>query len=152
MPMSSSTVELTNFQLWMNSTSFWVWVRYLQKDSESGLDWNWIELGNPKSDLNWIGIELKTKWNDPIPAKGHSSLAISHQYFLINIHINLHRLPVNSPHKGKWRGTLMFSLICARTNGWVNNRDACDLRCYRVHYEVTVMIIHQFRGRSSRGP
>ena len=28
----------------------------------------------------------------------------------------------NSPHKGQWRGAMMFSFICARTNGWVNNR------------------------------
>ena len=27
----------------------------------------------------------------------------------------------NSPHKGQWRGALIFSLICARINGWVNN-------------------------------
>ena len=25
----------------------------------------------------------------------------------------IHRPPVNSPHKGQWRGALMFSLICA---------------------------------------
>ena len=37
-------------------------------------------------------------------------------------------VPVNSPHKGQWRGTLMFSLICARRNGWVNNGEAGDLR------------------------
>ena len=35
--------------------------------------------------------------------------------------------------------TLMFSLICVWINGWVNNRDAGDLRSYRVHYDVTVM-------------
>ena len=34
----------------------------------------------------------------------------------------IHRSPVNSPHKGQWRGALMFTLICARINGWVNNR------------------------------
>ena len=34
----------------------------------------------------------------------------------------IHRSPVNSPHKGQWRGALMFSLICARINVWVNNR------------------------------
>ena len=33
-------------------------------------------------------------------------------------------VPVNSPHKGQWRGAVMFSLICARINGWVNNREA----------------------------
>ena len=27
----------------------------------------------------------------------------------------IHRSPVNSPHKGHWRGALMFSLIYART-------------------------------------
>ena len=40
----------------------------------------------------------------------------------------IHRSPVNSPHKGQWRGALMFSLICVWINGWVNNRVAGDLR------------------------
>ena len=47
--------------------------------------------------------------------------------------------PGNSPHKGQWRGALMFSLICAWINSWVNNHEAGDLRCYRAHYEVTAM-------------
>ena len=47
--------------------------------------------------------------------------------------------PVNSPHKGQWRGALMFSLICVWINPWVNNREAGDLRRYRAHYDVTVM-------------
>ena len=47
--------------------------------------------------------------------------------------------PVNSPHKGQWRGALMFSLICTWINGWVNNREAGDLRHYRVHNDVIVM-------------
>ena len=48
---------------------------------------------------------------------------------------------VNSPHKGQWRGGLMFSLICAWINRWVNNREAGDLRRYHAHYDVTVMIL-----------
>ena len=40
----------------------------------------------------------------------------------------VHRSPVDSPFKGQWRGALVLSLICAWTNGWVNNRDAGDLR------------------------
>ena len=36
--------------------------------------------------------------------------------------------PVNSPHKGQWRRALMFSLICAWINGWVNNGEAGYLR------------------------
>ena len=51
----------------------------------------------------------------------------------------IHRSPVNSPHKGQLRGTLMFSLICTQINGWVNNGEAGDLRHYRAHYDVTVM-------------
>ena len=51
----------------------------------------------------------------------------------------IHRWPVDSPHKGQWRWALMFSLICAWTNGWVNNRDADDLRRHRTHHDVTVM-------------
>ena len=45
----------------------------------------------------------------------------------------IHQSPVNSPQKGQWRGALMFSLICAWINGWVNNRGAGDLRCYCAH-------------------
>ena len=51
----------------------------------------------------------------------------------------IHRSPVNSPHKGKWCGALVFSLICAWINGWVNNREAGDLRRHHTHYDVSVM-------------
>ena len=42
----------------------------------------------------------------------------------------IRRSPVNFPHKGQWRGVLMFYLICAWTG---------DLRHHRAHYDVTVM-------------
>ena len=51
----------------------------------------------------------------------------------------IHRSPVNSLHRGQWRGALMFSSICVCINGWVNNREAGDLRCYRAHCDVIVM-------------
>ena len=51
----------------------------------------------------------------------------------------IHRSPVNSPHKGQWRGALMFSLICTWINRWVNNHEAGDFRSYRAHYDVIVM-------------
>ena len=38
----------------------------------------------------------------------------------------IHRSPVNSPHKGQWRGTVMFSLIWVWINGGVNTREAGD--------------------------
>ena len=52
----------------------------------------------------------------------------------------IHRSPVNSPHKGQWRGDLMFSLISAWINGWVNNREAGDLRRHLAHYDVSIMV------------
>ena len=51
----------------------------------------------------------------------------------------IHRSPVNFPHKGQWRGALTFSLIFAWINDWVNNREAGDLRRQHGHYDVIVM-------------
>ena len=48
-------------------------------------------------------------------------------------------VPSEFPHKSQWRGALMFSLICARINDRVNNREAGDLRRNRDHYDVMVM-------------
>ena len=47
------------------------------------------------------------------------------------------------PPKDQWRGALMFSLICAWLNGWVNYGDAGDLRRHRAHYDVVVRTVHQ---------
>ena len=63
----------------------------------------------------------------------------------------IHRSPVNSPHKGQWRGALMFSLICVSINGWVNNMEAGDSRRYRAPYDVIIMwwldpLFHQAIG------
>ena len=74
----------------------------------------------------------------------------------------IHRSPVNSPHKGQWRGALMFSLICVWINSWVNNGEAGDLRrfetisCslwrYRAHYDVLIMTgsFHVYRHNDNR--
>ena len=56
----------------------------------------------------------------------------------------IHRSPVNSPHKGQWRGALMFSLICVWINDWVNNREAGDLKRYRANYDVTLVLYLHF--------
>ena len=47
----------------------------------------------------------------------------------------IHRSPVNSLHRGQWRGALIFSLICTWINGWVNKREAGDLRRHRTDYD-----------------
>ena len=38
----------------------------------------------------------------------------------------------------------MFSFICVWINGWVNNREAGDLKRYRAHYAAIVMAIKYF--------
>ena len=60
--------------------------------------------------------------------------------------------PVKSPHKDQWRGALFYSLFCARINGWVNNREAGDLRRHCTHYDVIIMqgILHCHLDPSAR--
>ena len=48
-------------------------------------------------------------------------------------------VPVKSPHKGQWRRALIFSLICAWINDWVNNHEAGDSRRHHGHHDVNVM-------------
>ena len=64
----------------------------------------------------------------------------------------IHRSPVIPPHKGQWRGTLMLSLTCAWINGWVNNREAGDLRRHRAHYDVIVMLMRKSQTKELRLP
>ena len=64
----------------------------------------------------------------------------------------IHWSPVNSLHKGQWRGALTFSWICPWINGWVNIREAGDLRCHRIHYDVTVMNLYLWRRKSLPSP
>ena len=64
----------------------------------------------------------------------------------------IHRSPVNHPHKGQWRGALVFSVICAWMDAWVNKRAAGDLRRHRAHYDVIVMKFICLRHRQYRRP
>ena len=50
----------------------------------------------------------------------------------------IHRSPMNSLQRPNSYNS-MFSLICAWTHDWVNNRDAGDFRRHHVHHDVTVM-------------
>ena len=66
---------------------------------------------------------------------------------LLALCAGIHRSPVNSPHKGQWRGALMFSLICVWINAWANNRETGDLRRHRAHYDaivkLSVRVVHE---------
>ena len=56
----------------------------------------------------------------------------------------IHRLPMNPPHKGQWRGALMFSVVCVWISGWVKNREVGDLSRHRAHYDVIVIKVLNF--------
>ena len=45
-----------------------------------------------------------------------------------------------SPHKGQWRGALVFPLICVWTNSRAKTGNAGDLRRHRTHYNVIQMV------------
>ena len=110
---------------------------------------------------NIFAVTLQTcsaKWYTPGPftvdssgfsliAWHHGMISATHDDVIKRKHFprywpfvrGIHQSPVNSPRKGQWRGALMFSLICTRINGWVNNREAGDLKRHCAHYDVTVM-------------
>ena len=52
--------------------------------------------------------------------------------------MGIHRLPVNTPHRGQWCRALMISLICAWINGWANGW-GWWFETPSAHYDVTVM-------------
>ena len=82
----------------------------------------------------WTICENITKSND---ACRHNDV-IKWKHFLRHWPFvrGIHWSPVNSPQKDQWRGALMFSLICAWIDGWVNNREAGDVIRSRAHYDV----------------
>ena len=46
----------------------------------------------------------------------------------------IHRSAANSPHEGQWSGALIFSLISAWINGWVNNHEAGELPKPKIYF------------------
>ena len=70
---------------------------------------------------------------------------------LLSIGRGLHRsrrIPLY-PHKGQWGWALVFSLITAWTNSWVNNQNAGDLRRHHAHYDATVIYLKHSSGSQS---
>ena len=51
----------------------------------------------------------------------------------------------------RWGGALMFSLICAWINGWVNNREAGDLRRHRAHHDVSLIMSNHILRKAING-
>ena len=104
----------------------------------------WNEVLSSRLTMNeWVTPDLDTGTQSGarshIPAVGIPWWRHQMETFSALLAICAGKSPVNSPHKGQCRGALMFSLICVWINGWVNNREAGDLRRHRAHYDVTVM-------------
>ena len=90
------------------------------------------------SDEMRVHVVLMGVWNSKTPSRQNSDDdVIKWKHFPRNRPFvrGIHWSPVNSTHNGQWRGALMFSLIWTWTNGWVNNRDAGDLRR---HHDISV--------------
>ena len=98
------------------------------------LCWNFahaMTVGFPFSVLNFRRFQWLKRHDDVIKWK----LSPRYWPFLRGFHQSL----VGSPHKGQQRGALMFSFICAWINGWINHREAGDLRRHSAHYNVIIM-------------
>ena len=96
---------------------------------------------NLNARINNIKIQLSTNcmpdsWEEHVPLWRHQM-----EIFSTLLALCAGNSSVNSPHKGQWRGALMFSLMCVWTNSWSNNGYAGDLRRHHVHYEVTVILL-----------
>ena len=87
------------------------------------------------------------EWNPPTAVRSTDKKTVT-RYIMIKLEYfprhwpfvrGIHWSPANSPHKGQWRGALVFPLICTWKTGTLNSRVAGDLRLHRSHYNVTVM-------------
>ena len=107
--------------------------------------WNFLEAINQWSNCllwmdfsgNYIAKSMMKLW------LGYASpmmMSSSGNIFRVTFMTGIHRLPMNSPHKGQWCGTLMFPLICTWINAGANTWDAGDLRSHRAHYDVIVIL------------
>ena len=111
-------------------TSSWI------KDHPLTEGWNCRDMNRGVHSLNFTRIHDKDKLYKDYTLAVHMMTSSMETFSAL---LALCGSPVNSPHKGQWRGALMFSLIYAWTSGWENHWDAVDLRCYRAHYDAIVM-------------
>ena len=100
------------------------------------VDWQLLS-AKPPSGRCWLGFPCGRLQASP-------GLNMTTNVFLIktlSLALCAGNSPVNDESTSQRPVTWSFdvSLICAWTNGWVNNRDAGDLRPHSDHYDATVM-------------
>ena len=96
-----------------------------------------------RSENNWVSLYL-TRKNISIAVK-FITYEVCWSFDVDNMKY-WENSPVTCECPFQRRGTLMFSLVCAWTNGWVSNRDTGDLRHHRAQYDVTIMQDRHFLG------
>ena len=87
----------------------------------------------------WFRLTISSSSSSSSSSATIDSMMTSSNRNIFRVTGHLCRSPVNSPHKGQWRGAFMFSLMCAWINRWANNREARDLSRYCAHHDVIVM-------------
>ena len=120
----------------------WMWVCLHGIACHTAISIKWHTKSGVELKMNWLNSD-QFRLSIPIQFQ-FKNLSIQFQF---NSWIDpspalwgIHRSPMDSPHKGQWRGAFMFTLICALTHGWTNNGDAGDLRSHRAHYDGTVTL------------
>ena len=94
------SLKIINFRAWIsNYISIYIYIY---------IGYNYLIM----SGLNLVTVGQHQLWHDDVIKWKH----FPHYWPFVR---GIHRSPVNSPHKGQWRGALMFSLICVWINGWV---------------------------------
>ena len=105
----------------------------------------WVKKKHTSTTMNWWSKHNKTEHNKPMCIFSWNTWWL-HQMETFSALLALcarnSQVTGESPHKGQWRGALMFSLICAWINVWVNTREAGDLRRHRAHYDVIFIILY----------
>ena len=98
--------------------------------------WWWLNIGSG----NGLVHDGTITWSGSMAPDNHDDVIIWKHFPCYWPFVRgIHRSPVNSPHKGQWLGALMFCLICAWINSWVNNGEAGDLRRNHTHYDVNAI-------------
>ena len=129
----TTILHIWNWRLDRNSTK----VPYFKYALKCSRVWNWNRIFAIR-----LSTKMLTKSWKAVGSPKIISIIIKWKHFprYWSFVRGIHRSPVNSPHKGHWRGALMFSKICAWIKGWVNNREAGDYRRHRAYYDVIVML------------
>ena len=116
------------------------------------IHWRFLTRNSNSRDISFCSRSILMKMITVIPLRQLYSITFTHWRWIMMTSSNGNIFRVTGhlcgeftgprwiPHKGQWRGALMFSLICVWINDWVNNREAGDLRRYRAHYDVILMI------------